>query len=160
MKKRTILSTCIVLIFCLSFTTSAMESDEDDVLQVAEDWNKAVNTGDLELMSYLYWNSPKTSSFTPWEAAAFKLQGYDAIHNWMKSTFESLEGNVGRTYHNSQVTFLENNVAILTCYEIITSRSPAGGEQMIDQNRQTLVVQKIGGRWLIVHDHGSLLPTE
>lgn len=150
-----------VLAFCLYVApTATAASDEEEVLQVAENWNKAVNTGDFELMSSLYWNSPKTSSFPPWKEAAFLLQGYEAIMNWIKPTFESLKGTTSRTYHHPQVTLLGDDVAVVTLYEVIISNSPDVEEQTIDQNRQTLVVQKIGGKWLIVHDQGSAFPTE
>ena len=54
------------LAFCLSATSSAIAaSAEEEVLQVIINQDKAMNTSDIELLSSLWWHSPKTSFFGP-----------------------------------------------------------------------------------------------
>jgi uncharacterized protein (TIGR02246 family) len=153
---------CIVILaLCLYVTPSANAmSAEEEVLQVVTNWTKAMNTADFELWSSLFWNSPKTSSFAPPKSAAFLIQGYEAILKNIKFQFECPEGTMKSSHHNPQVTMLKDDVAVVTLYRILTLNPPVVKEQITLQERQTLVVQKIEGKWLIVHDHGSVLPTE
>ena len=53
---------------------------------------------------------------------------------------------------------LSDNVAIITSYNVCTVNPPAVKEQATYLVRGTFVVQKIGGKWLIVHEHSSLVP--
>lgn len=163
MKTRTIVAllSCIALALCLYITPSASAaSAEDEVLQVVTNWTKATNTANFELFSSLWWNSPKTSSFAPPKSLAFLTQGHEAIVNNLKDMFEYPEGTVNTSHHNTQVTMLGDNIAVITLYRIFTINPPMVTEQSVEQQRQTLVVQKIDGKWVIVHDHGSMLPTE
>jgi hypothetical protein len=155
------LLSCIALVLCLYVTPAAnAATTEEEVLQVETNWTKAMNTSDFELWSSLWWNSPKTTNFGPPNSMAFLIQGYEAILNEMKSIFEYPKGTFNRSHHNPQITMLSDNIAVITAYEILTLNPPMVKEQSILQTRQTLVVQKIGGKWLIVHGHGSYLPTE
>lgn len=160
MKKFTVLSVCIVLVFGLSFATSAMASDEEDILQVVENWSTAMNTADIELMSSTYWHSSKTTDFAPNKAGAFLVQGWDALGKMWKGYLGMPKGTFTNTHSNIQVTMLTNDVAVVTCYQTLIVNPPAAKEQTTNLMRNTRVVQKIGGKWLIVHDHASVLPTE
>jgi uncharacterized protein (TIGR02246 family) len=141
----------------MSFTTSAIASDEDDVLQVMENWCKASNTSDFKLFSSVYLNSPETSQFHPTAGVPFLYKGWDAIENNWKSTFTEPTGSVEISIHNPDVTMMGDDAAVVAYYELVTSTSDTG-EETIEQHRITRVLQKIDGRWLIVHDHASNLP--
>jgi uncharacterized protein (TIGR02246 family) len=132
-------------------------SAEEEVLQVENNWIKAFNTMDFGLMSSLYWNSSKTSSYPPND---FLYQGYGSITAMLKGNFQSPAGTLSWTLHNPQITMLPDNIAILTGYHIIISTDPKTKAQTVDQLRVTRVLQKIEGKWLIVHDHGSGLPVK
>jgi len=164
MRNRTIygLFTIFTLVFCLSVAPSAIAaSDQEEVIQVATNFAKAFSTYDFELMSSLHWQSPNVSKFAPGTAGAFLAQGWEAIGGDWKTTFE--EGSPG-TYRfstrNQQATMLGKDAAVVTQYMILAYTDPNTEEQSISQIRQTLVVQKIGGKWLIVHEHASYFPTE
>jgi ketosteroid isomerase-like protein len=133
---------------------------EDEVLQVAKNFVKAFNTSDLELMSSLHWHSPKISTFTPSSTGAFLTQGWDMVEAVWRSNPGFPKGTWVITCHNPQVTLLRDDFAVITEYFIMTINPPASKEQSINQIRQTLVVQKISGQWLIVHEHASMFPTE
>jgi len=155
---------CLMIIgalaFCLAASLPAIASDEEDVLQVAENWAKAINSSDLELMSSIHWQSPETSKFTPAKNGAFLTQGWGTIEEGWKENLEYPAGTINATLHNPHVTILGDNVAVITVYQIMTINPPAAEVQQTGQMRQTLVVQKTGGKWLIVHEHSSTLPTE
>jgi hypothetical protein len=55
---------------------------------------------------------------------------------------------------------LGDNVAVITGYLVITANPPVEKEQITMQSRLTFVVQKVGGKWYIAHEHTSAFPTE
>lgn len=149
----------ITLVFCFSMTPYAIAGPaEKGVLQVAINFTKAFNTRDFELMSSLWWQSPKTSSFGPAKGMAFLSQGWGTIGRGWQGRLKLPEGTFRRSLHNPQVTMLGDNVAIITQYAILTVNPPVTKEPTVNHNRQTFVVQKIEGKWLIVHGHASPLP--
>jgi uncharacterized protein (TIGR02246 family) len=162
MRTRTFIGllSCLCLVLCLCVTPSANAAAEEEVLQVMTNFHKAFSTGDLELMYSLHWHSPNTTKFTPSKSGAFLTQGWEAIEEGWKETLkpEFPKGTYSNSTHNTQVTMLADNVAVITGYFIMTINPPAEKEQTISQFRQTLVVQKIGGKWLIVHEHTSEFP--
>jgi ketosteroid isomerase-like protein len=160
MRKITVLSICVVLVFSLSFASSTMASDEDDVLKVATNFTKAFSTLDYDLMASLHSESTEISKFTPSASGAFLTQGWETISKDWKSTFDVPAGTYVATSHNQQATMLGNGLAVTTQYMILVVTDPTTGVQTTNLMRQTLVLQKIGGKWLIVHEHASILPTE
>lgn len=159
MKKLTVLSFCIVFLFCVSISYSAIASDEEDVLKVATDWVEAGSTNNFELKSSLYWHSPDTSLYMPGNTP-FLISGWEALEKSFKAHSEVPPGSFAYTLHNPIITMLEDDTAIVTAYNTVTINPPLVEQQITGHVRQTLVVQKINGKWLIVHEHGSRLPTE
>ena len=163
MRKKTIygLLITVILAFCLCVAPSAnAASAEEEVLQVATNFTKAFSTSDLELMSSLHWKSPNMSKFFPGISGAFLLQGWETIGKDWKTTLEEPPGTYMLSPRNQQATVLGKDVAVATQYLIYVFSDPTTKEQTVSQFRQTLVVQKIGGEWLIVHEHTSDLPVE
>jgi len=161
MRKFTVLSVCIALVFCVSLASYAIASDEDDVLQVPINWVKAFSNGDFEAFSSLYLHSPNTSEYSPVNGYPFLYQGWDLLEADWKSSFASLpKGALSFTLHHPQATLIGKDAAVTTAYQIAVYTDPETKEQNIGQLRQTLVLQKVNGKWLIVHDHTSELPTE
>jgi uncharacterized protein (TIGR02246 family) len=152
---------CILLVFSLSVTSSAKAaSAEEEVIQVATNWIKAFNNRDFELMSSLYWHSPKLSGFGPGKDMAFLDQGWESSEKSFKSMFALPEGTYMLTQYHPQATMLGDSAAVITQYFIGVVTDPNSKKQSVGQIRQTFVVQKMGGKWLIVHDHGSNFPVE
>jgi len=146
----------VCLVLCLYVAPAANAATaEEEVLQVEKNWMKSAETADYELFSSLYLHSPKISEFHPGDV--FLSQGWELFEQNWKPTYESTQkGSVTMSMHNPQVTMLGDNVAVLTFYQIVTTVK----DQTISQHRVTRVLQKIDGKWLIVHDHASYLPTE
>jgi uncharacterized protein (TIGR02246 family) len=151
----------LVLMFCLFVAPSAnAASPEEEVLKVVDNWYKAFNTSDFELMSSVYLQSPQLSEFTPSPEGAFLAQGWEMVEARWKTTFELPKGTYILSPHNQQVTMLGKDVAIAAQYTISTYTDPSTKKQTIHQVRQTFVFQKTGGKWLIVHQHSSEFPIE
>lgn len=165
MKRRTIVAllSCIALALSLYVTPSASAaSAEEEVLQVAKTFVKAFNTNDYKLIYSLYLQSPKTSKFIINKAGAFLYQGWEEIGEQCKSALnpENPQGTFYVTLHNPQVNTLTDNVAVITGYLILTVNPPVSKDQTIIQSRLTFVVQKVGEKWYIAHEHSSAFPTE
>jgi len=138
-------------------------SDEEAVLQVIDKFSKAFNTLDSDLMASLWWNSPKTSSFGPQKSEAFLTEGGQTEANHLKAFFEYLKSSRASyavSPHHVEVTMLGDNGAVVTSYSTATLTVSESGEQAVELDRGTFVLQKTGGKWLIVHCHVSGLPTE
>jgi uncharacterized protein (TIGR02246 family) len=161
MKRHTILLFSLLLVLCLSVAPSAMAaSAEEEVLQVMTNWFKAFNTNDFELMSSLWWHSPKLLRFGPDKSGAFLEEGWDVIAEGYKSYFKLPIGTWSESVRHPKVMMLADNVAIISVYNVETVNPPAVKEQTTYLVRGTFVVQKIGGKWLIVYEHSSLVPEE
>lgn len=163
MRTRTLvgLLSCMCLVLCLYVAPAANAATaEEEVLQVIINFAKATTNNDQALMSSLWWNSPKTSTFGPPKGLAFLTEGYEPIMMWFKDMNKYPAGTFVRTVQNPQVMILGDNVAVVTAYSVITQNPPVVKEQTYYQERMTFVVQKIGGKWLIVHGHGSAFPAE
>lgn len=155
------LLTCVALALCLYITPSAnAASAEEEVLQVPINWVKAFNSMDFELMSSLYWHSPKTSEFGPTPGRAFLSEDWEQLENKWKSNLKSPKGTYVFNLHNPQVTMLGDNAAVTTGYQTLVVKDPATEEELVIQLRQTLVVQKIDGKWVIAHHHSSVFAVE
>jgi len=130
---------------------------EDEVLQAITNWFKAQNTNDYKLMSSLWWHSPKTSQFSPWRSGAFLTESWDVIAEGIKSFYKQPIGAWSGSTRYPQIMMLSDNVAIITSYNVATENPTAAKEQTTYLIRGTFVVQKIGGKWLIVYEHSSLV---
>lgn len=149
-----ILFSCIVFAFCLYVTPSTTAATaEEEVLQVAVNWAKAFNNRSFESISSIHWQSPAISKYTPNKDGAFLTEGWEAIGAGWKG-IETIEGSFSVTLHNPRVTMVGDNAGIITGYTNIINND------IVSQSRITLVVQKINGKWLIVHEHSSAFPTE
>jgi hypothetical protein len=154
----------VILVICLSMTPSeTAASTEEEALQVFSDFTRAMNTGDFELVESLYWHSPKTSQFLDATGLPFLYQGWDAIKNNLKPFFVYLKSSGGSNFfsmHHPQVIMLGDNGAVITGYHNWVSTDSTTKIVTRSQIRVTFAVQKINGRWLIVHEHASAFPVK
>jgi len=149
---------CLVLCIYVAPAANAA-SAEEEVMQVMNNWFKAFNTNDYQLMASLWWNSPKLTKFGPDKAGTFLLQGEPVITDWKFLPADPV-GTYANSLRHPLVTILDDNVAIITLYNSQTYTDPKTKAQTVALARGTFVVQKINGKWLIVHEHASKLPTE
>ena len=81
-----------------------------------------------------------------------------AIETNIKKYFELGEGIFDWTYFDTQVVMLTNNVAILSGYHNMFEKPP-GMDPYALILRFTLVLQKINGKWLIIHNNETRVDT-
>lgn len=147
MRKITILSFCFVLAYCFSFAAPAIAaSPEAEALQVITTFVKAINDNDSETLSSLWYQNPKTTTFGPW--------GRFLKHEWLTNP----PPGVSFAVNYPEVTMLGDDAAVLTGYFTVTTMNPETNEMKTEHLRETLVVQKIQKKWLIVHEHSSYQP--
>jgi hypothetical protein len=87
-------------------------------------------------------------------------EGWDVLAEDMKSYFKMPIGIYANSMRHPQVMMLGDNVAIISVYNASTVNPPMVKEQATYLVRGTCVVQKIGGKWLIVYEHSSMIPGE
>lgn len=146
----------VALSLCFSVAPSATAaSDKEEVLQLVNNFIKAINTSDYELISSLHWHSPEISKYYPGKEGAFIIQGWDGFAVVWKNMLADPAGTYQLSSHNQQITMLNKEVAVVTHYMIYRYTNPTSKEQEVSQFRGTLVVQKIKGKWLLVHEHTS-----
>ena len=158
MRKKTscALLTIFILFFCLSANNPAIAaSGEEDVLKVATNFVEAWNTLNFDLLSSLYFHSSETNEFGPSSYDPFLYQGWETLEKEWKAIFELPPGTIIISLHDLKATMIKDDVAVLTAYHNFTYTNPETKEQSIQQHRITNVVQKINGKWLIVHHHAS-----
>jgi uncharacterized protein (TIGR02246 family) len=144
-----------VLFVTVAYAGEALSGPEAEVLEVERNWLTAFNTMDFDLMASVYHHGPETVSYSPNSETPFL--GWDAIVDGLKGYFDAPPGTYSWTMDDEQVTMLSGDVAIIHGTHTVVDR-PAGGQEMTGKHLFTRIVQKIGGRWLIVHEHESHIP--
>ena len=161
MRKFAVLSICIFWVCCLAAaSTASAASAEEAALQVVEKFNEIFNTSDFDQMSSLYLHSDKTSAFGPHPMGPFLIQGWDEMKETWKTTPDEPPGTYAASLHHPKVTLLTDEVAVFTGYMTVLYTDPATKAQDVGSVRQTFVLQKVDGKWQIVHNHASFLPTD
>jgi hypothetical protein len=147
-KNKLVLILFVSLAFCLYFAPAASAaSAEEEVLQVATNFVKAMNDNNSELLASLWLQSPKTTYFNP--SGKFLSVG------WMTNV---PGGGEMFSLSHPRVTMLGDDAAVITGYFTIMKSDEATKQLSSEDLKETLVVQKNQGKWLIVHEHSSFLP--
>lgn len=155
MRKYPVIMIIVTFVFCFSMVSSATAaSDEEEIIQVQKNFMKAYTTKNFNLMSSLYLHSSNTSTFNPGGQQPLLFKGWDeTLKDGWKTGLDSRTEAVTMDFVHPQVTMIKDDVAVLTGYEVIAATNPTTKEETVSHNRVTRVVQKINGKWLIVHDH-------
>lgn len=161
MRKYTVLMVIVAFVCCFSIVPAATAaSDEEAILEVQTNFMKAYTTRDLNLMLSLYLHSSKTSTFHPGEQPLL-FEGWDeSIEDRWRTVIASQTANITMSFHHPRVTMIKDDIAVINGYEDILATDPTTREQTILHYRVTRVVQKVRGKWLIVHDHVSQFSIE
>lgn len=139
----------------VSYAEENSSMPKAEVLALEENWIKAFNTLDYDLMASLYRHSPETTSFSPNSATLYR--GWETIAQGLGEYFSAPQGTYSWTLEDEQVTLISGDTAIILGSHVVVDR-PEGGEEMTGRHVFTRVVRKIDGQWLIVHEHESHIP--
>jgi uncharacterized protein (TIGR02246 family) len=86
----------------------------------------------------------------------FRIDGREAIRAFFAATFQAFP-TVRLVTRQSDIRVYGDNVAVLAAYYTFTGID-SGGKAAAVHARAGLTFVKISGQWLIVMDHGSMLP--
>jgi len=149
----------VTLVFCFSMAPFATAGPADEVLQVVAKYDSGFNTGDFDLVSSVWWHSEETTSFGPIKPSSFRAEGWKQVVPRYRLITQLPKGSARRSRSQTRVTLLGDDTAIFTSYETVSIQIPAPNSQRETMlTRNTLVLQKIQGEWLIVHSHASTFP--
>ena len=108
-------------------------------------------------MIITHWHSPKTSTYYP-TGGPLLYQGWELLEKeWKTSMGSTPTSTMTVTIHQPQATVI-GDMAVINAYENVIDTDLKTNAQTISQFRVTRVVQKIEGKWLIIHDHVSQFP--
>ena len=129
-----------------AFTGAAFAGDADDIRQVLVDQDAAWNEGDIEAFMLGYWNSDDLrfasggTVLSGWQATLDRyLARYDTRAKMGTLSFSDLDIDV----------FSEDAASVFGRYHLTR---PEEGDAT---GLFTLIMRKMDGKWVIVHDHTS-----
>ena len=136
-----------------SFKQNANADDkaaEKTILSTFQKQVKAWNEGDLEKFMETYWKSPDLT----FSAGGKTTRGWQATLDRYKKSYTTREKMGKLTFTEFELTFLGNTGALaLGRWHL----------KLKDGDREgnfSVVLRKIKGQWLIIHDHSSSLEKE
>lgn len=126
------------------------DTDEALIRQVLEDQVSAWNRGDIEGFMKTYWNSPELTFSSSGETT----RGWQATLDRYRQRYSTREAMGTLRFADMEIRLLGERAAmVLGKWELQnTAGNPHGN--------WTLVLQKFGAEWLIVHDHTSVVPSQ
>ena len=143
----------------LSATATAENHDEAaikaEVEATVRQLGQALNTSDGVLFDSLWLQSDKTTYFSGRQP--FRVDGWPDVRQPWAGLLSLPPGNVFVVVRQQRIDLLGDDVALRTGHFIITIQPP-GGERTTINGRFSRVMQKVDGKWLIVHGHTSALP--
>jgi uncharacterized protein (TIGR02246 family) len=136
-------------------TIDPEDTAKAEVAATVRRFGQALNTADPELMASLFLQSEKTNSFTSSEP--LRKSGWPAVEGSFKGQLSLPPGSVSLVTRQGRVDLLGDDAALWTGHFLLNIRPPEEPRQTVE-GRMTVVLQKVGGKWLRAHMHTSALP--
>jgi len=141
---------------------TTQSSSEAAVRDAFDSLVDGIRRGDADAVMKLYWNSPQLSVFNN---NGTVTRGWEQVHSNRQSLYAKVKG-VKLDVRDVRVKMLAPTAALVTC--LWDQTQTAEGQSEHATGRLTIVYQKIGADWKIVHTHTSpdhpspsnLLPSE
>lgn len=134
---------------CLGFNLHADDSISDQVRSVLAKQAKAWNDGDIDKFMSDYWKSEKLT----FSSGGKTTRGWQSTYDRFKKKYKTADDMGKLEFKDLEVTELVDSALVLGRWHVKRKSDEFGGNF-------TLLFRKIEKRWLIVHDHTSLLPAE
>jgi uncharacterized protein (TIGR02246 family) len=116
-----------------------------------DNWNRALKTGDSEKVADLY---AKDAVLLPTVSNKVRTNHAEIVDYFDHFLQSKPVGKKVRTI----VDVLDKNTAIDTGVYEFTLTDKTTGKKSVVEARYTYAYEKIGGRWLIVNHHSSVMP--
>ena len=136
-------------IFCFGIYLRADESTSDSVRSVLANQAKAWNDGNIDKFMADYWKSEKLTFSSGGETT----RGWQPTYDRFQTKYKTAEDMGKLEFKDLEVTELVDAALVLGKWHVTRKHDDFGGNF-------TLLFRKIDKRWLIVHDHTSLLEKE
>ncbi len=136
-------------------TTIPTDAIKAEVEAAGRQFAQALGTADAELLASLFLQSEKTNSFSSSEP--LRINGWSEVEGSFKGLLSLPPGSVSLVPRQGRIDLLGDNAALWTGHFILNIRPPEGSPQTVN-GRFTSVLQKVDGKWLIVHMHTSAVP--
>jgi len=143
---------CAVLSVTMTSAAHAQRSDESSIRAMVATYYKAFRERNVDKVMTLYWHSPKFIAFDV--VPPVRYVGWNAYKKDWQNFFAGFKGPVT----DQAITFhltVDGSMAYSEATERLTGTLTNGQKTSIVL-RATDVYQKIGGKWLIVHEHVSV----
>ena len=131
-------------------TATSKASDEAQIRQVMDSWEKALCAKDIDKMMSNY--SPDIVVFgaTP----PLQFEGVKEYRKKWEEMFQSIQGPI--EYEARDLTIsTQGDIAFSHCLNRIKAKTK-GGNDGLPWIRITLCFRKIDGKWLVTHEHASV----
>jgi ketosteroid isomerase-like protein len=125
------------------------KNDEAAIKRVIEGFAEALRAKDLDGVMSMYAPEVVTFDVVP----PLQYVGADALRKRWEEVFSSLPGSIGYEIADLSITVGEDMA--FTHYFPRTSATLPTGQKIGNWLRCTACFRKIGGQWLLVHDHIS-----
>lgn len=131
-------------------TKSSASTDEAQIRQQIESWTKALRAKDLDGLMSHYAQDILVFDLAP----PLQYKGAVAYRKNWADWFPSFQGAVGYEIHDLSVT-TGGDVAFCRSLNRITGKRTSG-ENTDVWVRATVGFRKIGGKWMVTHEHFSV----
>lgn len=141
----------LVLALCLLVGSRALVAAEidKDLKATLDAQAEAWNRGDQKAFLTTYWNSPQVSFL-----GKTLSRGYDGLRDRYAKSYPTKESMGSLRFELLEARKLDAEYGLVLGRFYLT-RSAAGGGNAT--GHFTLVMKRVGNRWLIIHDHTSAL---
>jgi len=136
---------------CVTSGGALGPGDQAAVEELAQRFTEAMSRKDLEGAMSCFWNSPELIVVLFGNVQ----RGYDSVRNGIAAMFEQNE-TVKLTIN--EVSYVRVGSMVMAVGTATYDLKPKGGPAMQLVERWTDLEQKIGGRWVYVLDHATMVP--
>src|SRR5262245_838659 len=123
----------------------AAKAIEQVLRQQADDWNK----GDIAAFMEHYWKSDELT----FSSGGQTTRGWQATKDNYLKRYPTRQQMGKLTFSKLEITLLGSDAALVLGQWQLAREMPLGGNF-------SLVLRRMEGRWLIIHDHTSRAPAE
>jgi uncharacterized protein (TIGR02246 family) len=127
----------------------AVEGPESEIRTLIDDWSEAISNKDIDSILAHYAEEVIAFDVPP----PLQLKGRKALRTNIENWLEMFEGPIQVEFEDQNTT-ISGDLAMLHQLARISDKSK--GEGSGTWVRVTVCYQKIGGRWLVIHEHASV----
>lgn len=152
MKKLSI-CVCVLLLACSAAAPAAAQNTDEKLIKaMMVTFSAAFRAKDVDTIMSMYWHSEHLTAFDV--APPLRYVGWDAYKKDYQQFFASFNGPI-----DDRILYLKIDVDGSMAYSENTEKisgTLTTGHKAAMILRSTDVYRKIGGKWLIVHEHNSV----